>query len=151
MKVVDKMLDWENAGNFNLLKVGYNLRPPELLFRKIEDEEIEAELTQLQTNLKAKKIKVETASDGKECLEKLKQLTVDVVLLDMMMPVMDGFETLGILRKDERLKNNKVIALTALAMKGDMDRCMEAGADDYCTKPVDIDVLVNKINALINK
>jgi len=105
----------------------------------------------LYAYLKAKKIKVETASDGKECLEKLKQLTVDVVLLDMMMPVMDGFETLGILRNDEQLKNNKVIALTALAMKGDMERCMEAGADDYCTKPVDIDVLVNKINVLINR
>jgi methionyl-tRNA synthetase len=60
MKVVDKMLDWENAGNFNLLKVGYSLRPPELLFRKIEDEEIEAELIQLQTNLKAKKITMDT-------------------------------------------------------------------------------------------
>ena len=60
MKVVDKMLDWENAGNFNLLKMGYSLRPPELLFRKIEDEEIEAELTQLQTNLKAKKITMDT-------------------------------------------------------------------------------------------
>ena len=60
MKVVDKMLDWENAGNFNLLKVGYSLRPPELLFRKIEDEEIEAELTQLQTNLKAKKNTMDT-------------------------------------------------------------------------------------------
>ena len=60
MKVVDKMLDWENAGNFNLLKVGYSLRPPELLFRKIEDEEIEAELVQLQNNLKAKKITMDT-------------------------------------------------------------------------------------------
>ena len=105
----------------------------------------------LSAYLKAKKIKVETAIDGRACLEKLKQLTVDVVLLDMMMPVMDGFETLGILRNDEQLKNNKVIALTALAMKGDMERCMEAGADDYCTKPVDIDVLVNKINVLINR
>ena len=105
----------------------------------------------LSAYLKAKKIKVETAIDGRDCLEKLKQLTVDVVLLDMMMPVMDGFETLGILRNDEQLKNNKVIALTALAMKGDKERCMEAGADDYCTKPIDIDVLVNKINVLINK
>jgi len=105
----------------------------------------------LSAYLKAKKIKVETAYDGKECIEKLQQLTVDVVLLDMMMPVMDGFETLAVLRKDEQLKNNKVIALTALAMKGDMERCMEAGADDYCTKPVDIDVLLNKINQLINK
>ncbi len=105
----------------------------------------------LSAYLKAKKFKVETAADGKECLEKLQQLSVDVVLLDMMMPVMDGFETLGILRNEEQLKNNKVIALTALAMKGDMERCIEAGADDYCTKPVDIDVLVNKINELINK
>ena len=105
----------------------------------------------LSAYLKAKKFKVETASDGKECLEKLQQLSVDVVLLDMMMPVMDGFETLGILRNDEQLKNNKVSALTSLAMKGDMERCIEAGADDYCTKPVDIDVLVNKINELINK
>jgi two-component system chemotaxis sensor kinase CheA len=105
----------------------------------------------LSAYLKAKKFKVETASDGKECLEKLQQLSVDVVLLDMMMPVMDGFETLGILRNDVQLKNSKVIALTALAMKGDMERCIEAGADDYCTKPVDIDVLVNKINVLINK
>ncbi len=105
----------------------------------------------LKAYLKAKKIIVETASDGKECLEKLRQIEVDVVLLDMMMPVMDGFETLGILRKDDQLKNNKVIALTALAMKGDMERCIEAGADDYCTKPIDIDVLINKIKYLINK
>ena len=105
----------------------------------------------LKAYLKAKKIIVETASDGKECLEKLRKIEVDVVLLDMMMPVMDGFETLGILRKDDQLKNNKVIALTALAMKGDMERCIEAGADDYCTKPIDIDVLINKIKYLINK
>jgi methionyl-tRNA synthetase len=60
MKVVDKMLEWENAGGFNLLKVGYSLRPPELLFRKIEDEEIEAELTQLRSNLIAKKNTMES-------------------------------------------------------------------------------------------
>jgi methionyl-tRNA synthetase len=55
MKVVDRMLEWQNAGGFNLLKVGYSLRPPELLFRKIDDEEIEAELAQLKSNLNAKK------------------------------------------------------------------------------------------------
>ena len=60
MKVVDKMLAWENAGNFNLLKVGYTLRAPELLFRKIEDEEIEAELTQLRSNLTQKKNTMDT-------------------------------------------------------------------------------------------
>ena len=62
---------------------------------------------------------------------------------------MDGFETLRIMRGDDNLKSNKVIALTALAMKGDMERCMEAGANDYCTKPVDIDLLVKKINAIL--
>lgn len=62
MKVVPKMLEWENAGNFNLLKVGYTLRPPELLFRKIEDEEIAAELAQLKTNAEAKKTKMENAN-----------------------------------------------------------------------------------------
>jgi methionyl-tRNA synthetase len=59
MKVVDKMLEWENAGRFDLLKVGYSLRAPELLFRKIENEEIEAELAQLQANVAAKKTTME--------------------------------------------------------------------------------------------
>jgi CheY-like chemotaxis protein len=67
----------------------------------------------------------------------------------MMMPVMDGFETLRVMRSDDKLKSIKVISLTALAMKGDMERCMEAGANDYCTKPVDIDVLIKKMNALL--
>ena len=62
MKVVDRMLEWQNAGGFNLLKVGYSLRPPELLFRKIEDEEIEAELTQLRSNLNAKKTTMDTTT-----------------------------------------------------------------------------------------
>lgn len=60
MKVVDKMLGWENAGNFNLLKVGYSLRAPELLFTKIEDAQIEAELVSLQNKLKEKKNTMET-------------------------------------------------------------------------------------------
>ena len=104
----------------------------------------------LSAYLKAKKFKVESARDGRECLDKLKDNQYDIILLDMMMPVMDGFETLRVMRGDDILKTNKVIALTALAMKGDMERCMEAGANDYCTKPVDIDVLVKKINALLS-
>ena len=63
MKVVPKMLEWENAGNFNLLKVGYSLRPPELLFRKIEDEEIAAELAALKANAETKKTKMENTNN----------------------------------------------------------------------------------------
>ena len=62
MKVVDKMLEWENAGKFDLLKVGYTLRAPELLFRKIEDEEIAAELAQLKANSEAKKTNMENTA-----------------------------------------------------------------------------------------
>ncbi|MFN5182126.1 MAG: response regulator [Bacteroidota bacterium] len=103
----------------------------------------------LSAFLKVKKIQVTAARDGQDCLNKLAEGEFDVILLDMMMPVMDGFQTLQVIRSDAKLKNNKVIALTALAMKGDMERCLEAGADDYCTKPVDIDVLISKINKIL--
>lgn len=103
----------------------------------------------LSAYLKSMKFKIESARDGRECLDKIKKNHYDIVLLDMMMPIMDGFETLREIRSDEALKRNKVIALTALAMKGDMDRCLEAGANEYCAKPVDIDVLVKKINKLL--
>jgi len=104
----------------------------------------------LSAYLKAKKIRVFTACDGQQCLEKLAEIQVDVVLLDMMMPVMDGFETLRFIRHNKDLSQTKVIALTALAMKGDKEKCIEAGADDYCTKPVDIDILLSKIHSLLS-
>jgi methionyl-tRNA synthetase len=69
MKVVPKMLEWEHAGKFDLLKVGYTLRPPELLFRKIEDEEIAAELAELKANAEAKKTKMENTNNAAEGAE----------------------------------------------------------------------------------
>jgi methionyl-tRNA synthetase len=62
MKVVDRILEWKNAGNFDLLKIGYTLRPPEILFRKIEDGEIEVELKRLQDSLQAKNTKMEATT-----------------------------------------------------------------------------------------
>lgn len=105
----------------------------------------------LSAYLKARKFKVSTAKDGQECLDKLKESTYDIILLDMMMPILDGFQTLTIIRQDPALRGNKIIALTALAMKGDRERCIEVGADDYCTKPVDIDVLLEKIDKVLAK
>jgi len=91
-----------------------------------------------------------TATDGIECLKKLKlHKEVDLVLLDMMMPKMDGYQTLKEIRNDRDLKNIPVIALTAQAMKGDQKKCLDAGANEYCSKPVDIDSLINKINSLV--
>lgn len=82
------------------------------------------------------------AIDGKDALQKLRaNRKVDIVLMDMMMPEMDGYEATQQIRKDPRLRHLPVIAVTAKAMMGDRAKCIEAGASDYITKPVDIDQL----------
>lgn len=104
----------------------------------------------LSATLKPKGPVLFTAKNGQECIDYLKNNpAVDLVLLDMMMPVMDGYQTLIEMRKDDVLKNIPVIALTAQAMVGDSEKCLAVGANDYCSKPVDIDVLLKKICSII--
>jgi CheY-like chemotaxis protein len=67
---------------------------------------------------------------------------LDVVLLDMMMPGVDGYQMLQHIRKDERYRSLPIIAITAKALKEDRDRCLQAGASDYLPKPVDPEKLV---------
>lgn len=94
--------------------------------------------------LESLKMSVITAIDGKEALKMLEQHPdTDVVLLDMMMPNMDGYETATRIRENARFKNLPVIAVTAKAMTGDREKCINAGASDYITKPVDIDQLLS--------
>ncbi|PBQ32837.1 histidine kinase [Sphingobacteriaceae bacterium] len=98
----------------------------------------------LSKSLEKLKMNVITAMNGKEALEKLNDHSeVDVVLLDMMMPEMDGYETAKIIRENMKWRNLPVIAVTAKAMTGDRDKCISAGASDYITKPVDIDQLLS--------
>ena len=94
--------------------------------------------------LESLKMNVITAIDGKEALKALADHPkTDVVLLDMMMPNMDGYETAERIRKNSKFKHLPVIAVTAKAMTGDREKCINAGASDYITKPVDVDQLLS--------
>jgi len=94
--------------------------------------------------LEVLRMKVLTAIDGKEALKVLHENPeIDIVLLDMMMPNMDGYETATIIRQNNNWKNLPVIAVTAKAMTGDREKCINAGASDYITKPVDVDQLMS--------
>lgn len=86
----------------------------------------------------------ETAAFGsiEEAFANLSRNTdTSVILMDMMMPGMDGYEAIPLLKKDENFKHIPVIAVTAQAMPGDREKCLAAGADDYLSKPVDVDRL----------
>ncbi|MEO6233471.1 MAG: response regulator [Ferruginibacter sp.] len=71
---------------------------------------------------------------------------IEIILIDMMMPDMDGYEALPMLKADQRYKQIPVIAVTAQAMKGDKEKCLSAGADNYIAKPVNIDALLQMMN-----
>lgn len=94
--------------------------------------------------LEQHQMQVVPAINGKEALELLKrEKDIDIVLMDMMMPEMDGYETISKIRANSVWKKLPVIAITAKAMAGDREKCIQAGADDYISKPVDMDQLVS--------
>jgi len=98
----------------------------------------------LSKALEQLKMKVISATDGREALRLLEENPfVDIVLMDMMMPEMDGYESTSQIRKDPRFKKLPILAVTAKAMMGDREKCIKAGASDYISKPVDIDQLVS--------
>ena len=87
------------------------------------------------------------AENGRVALDKLeKEPDINIILMDIMMPVMDGYEAMRQVRLKKEFKNLPIIALTAKAMKDDHERCIAAGANDYLTKPLDIDKLVSLMN-----
>ena len=95
--------------------------------------------------------RVIVARSGKDAIEQARQKRPDLILMDIQMPDMDGLETMRRIRADVDLATIPVIALTALAMPGDHERCLEAGANDYVTKPVVIKELAIKIKAQLNQ
>jgi PAS domain S-box-containing protein len=95
--------------------------------------------------------RVIVARNGEEALERVKEEKPDVILMDVQMPGMDGLEATRRLRANSELANVPIIALTALAMPGDRERCLEAGANEYLSKPVSLKRLVEVIEAQLSE
>jgi CheY-like chemotaxis protein len=98
----------------------------------------------LTTLLENHEMQVLSANNGRHAIDVIQNTPdLDVVLMDIMMPEMDGYTTMREIRSDSRFKALPIVALTAKAMKGDREKCLEAGASDYIAKPVDTDQLLS--------
>jgi len=100
----------------------------------------------LTSVLEQKGAQVEVSRNGREALEKLEEeADIDLVLMDIMMPEMDGYEAMQRIRANPRFSRLPIIAVTAKAMRDDQERCLRAGANDYLAKPIDVDRLLSLI------
>ena len=89
-------------------------------------------------------MEVMSATNGRQAIEIIQnEPDLSVVLMDIMMPEMDGYETLREIRKIPQFRSLPILAITAKAMKGDREKCLEAGASDYIAKPVNTDQLIS--------
>jgi CheY-like chemotaxis protein/CHASE3 domain sensor protein len=102
----------------------------------------------LMSALEPKGLKIHVARNGFEALAKLEEVDgIDLVLMDIMMPEMDGYTAMREIRKDPKKQALPIIALTAKAMRGDQEKCIEAGANDYLPKPIDLERLLSVLKA----
>ena len=88
---------------------------------------------------------VVVVENGQEALDAVKQQYYDLILMDMQMPVMNGFEATRKIRELKEYKDTPIVALTAFAMKGDREKCLDAGATDYIPKPIDSQEFIQKV------
>ena len=105
----------------------------------------------LSSALQVYDINIVIANNGREAIEKLAETAnIDLILMDIMMPEMDGYEAMQKIREKREYKKLPIIALTAKAMKNDREKCIEAGANDYIAKPVDIDQLLSMLRVWLS-
>src|SRR4029434_5873851 len=100
----------------------------------------------------ARRVCARSHASGRDAIRYLQgQADVDVVLMDIMMPEIDGIDTIREIRKIQACKDLPIIAVTAKAMKGDREKCMEAGAWDYLSKPVDTELMIVDLGAWLRR
>ena len=128
------------TGKFRAIQPDQTSRPTILLV-----EDTKEVVMMIKDYLEISGYNVFTAQDGMDGLVQARHVKPDLILMDVQMPRMDGFETTLKLRSDPDFKDTPIIALTALAMPHDRERCLEAGMDEYISKPVNLKTLV-KIN-----
>ena len=114
----------------------------------VEDNEMNRDM--LTRRLQRKGYEVVIAADGKEAVRKAQSQTPDLILMDIRLPLIDGWEAMQRIKIMPETQYIPIIALTAHAMTGDMEKCMDAGCDDYDTKPIDLPRLLEKMQALLN-
>ncbi len=109
----------------------------------VEDERAIAEYLEALLGLSGYTIQI--SMDGKAAVEQAREWFPDLVLLDIMLPKLNGFDVCKILKQDAALKNVPIIMLTSLSQMGDVERAFDSGANDYLSKPIDAERLVQKI------
>ncbi len=112
----------------------------------VEDNEMNRDM--LSRRLIKKDFEVVFALDGQQAVEMASTAGPDLILMDLSLPVMDGWEAIRRIKADEATKRIPIIALTAHAMSGDREKALEAGADEYDVKPVELERLLAKIQTL---
>ena len=114
----------------------------------VEDNEMNRDM--LSRRLRSRGYEVIVAVDGKDGLLQARSGKPDLILMDMSLPVLDGWEVTKRIKSTSETSSIPVIALTAHAMAGDKEKALEAGCDDYDTKPIDLPRLLEKIRSLLN-
>jgi CheY-like chemotaxis protein len=115
----------------------------------VEDNEMNRDM--LSRRLARKGYEVSIAVDGRQGVEMAESAAPDLILMDMSLPVLDGWEATRQLKNADATRHIPVIALTAHAMSGDRERALEAGCDDYDTKPIELPRLLEKIESMLNR
>ncbi len=112
----------------------------------IEDNELNRDM--LKRRLERKEFIVSCAEDGQSVIDMAKNEMPDIILLDLSLPLIDGWNVARKLKADVNTKDIPIIALTAHAMKGDREKALDAGCDDYDTKPINLEGLLDKMHKL---